>query len=82
MGLTDRRKTPNTLVDSRKTWKNLTVSRKQGKKGVNRKRNCSLDLLMVALLISRLLDSVRTLSQAPFSFDLDLDSISAALPGN
>ena len=37
---------------------------------------------MVALLISQLLDSVRTLSQAPFSFDLDLDSISAALPGN
>ena len=32
MGLTDRRKTAYTLVDSRKNWKILTVSRKQVKK--------------------------------------------------
>ena len=32
MGLTDRRKTAIYLVDSRKNWKILTVSRKQGKK--------------------------------------------------
>ena len=32
MGLTDRRKTAKNLVDSRKNWKILTVSRKQGKK--------------------------------------------------
>ena len=32
MGLNDRRKTAKTLVDSRKNWKFLTVSRKQGKK--------------------------------------------------
>ena len=32
MGLTDRRKTPKNLVDSRKNWKILTVSRKEGKK--------------------------------------------------
>ena len=32
MGLTDRRKTARNLVDSRKNWKTLTVSRKEGKK--------------------------------------------------
>ena len=32
MGLTDRRKTVKNLVDSRKNWKILTVSRKWGKK--------------------------------------------------
>ena len=32
MGLTDRRKTAKNLVDSRKNWKILTVSRKKGKK--------------------------------------------------
>ena len=32
MGLTDRRKTAINLVDSRKNWKILTVSRKWGKK--------------------------------------------------
>ena len=32
MGLTDRRKTAKNLADSRKNWKILTVSRKQGKK--------------------------------------------------
>ena len=32
MGLTDRRKTAKNLVDSRKHWKILTVSRKWGKK--------------------------------------------------
>ena len=32
MGLTDRRKTAKNLVDSRKNWKIITVSRKQGKK--------------------------------------------------
>ena len=32
MGLTDRHKTAKNLVDSRKNWKILTVSRKQGKK--------------------------------------------------
>ena len=32
MGLTDRRKTAKTLVDSRKNRKILTVSRKKGKK--------------------------------------------------
>ena len=32
MGLTDRRKTAKNLVDSRKNWKILTVSRKWGKK--------------------------------------------------
>ena len=31
-GLTDRRKTAKNLVDSRKNWKILTVSRKWGKK--------------------------------------------------
>ena len=31
MGLTDRRKTAKTLVDSRKNWKFLTVSRKYSK---------------------------------------------------
>ena len=30
MGLTDRRKTAQNLVDSRKNWKTLTVSRKSG----------------------------------------------------
>ena len=40
MGLTDRRKTTKNLVDSRKNWKILTVSRKKGKKKVNRKRKC------------------------------------------
>ena len=42
---------------------------------------------MVALfnsgyLFSGYFDSVRTLGQAPFSCDLDLNSISAALSGN
>ena len=42
---------------------------------------------MVALfnsgyLFSGYFDSVRTLGQAPFSCDLDLDSISAALSGD
>ena len=32
MGLTDRRKTAKHLVDSRKNWKILTVSRKQSKR--------------------------------------------------
>ena len=32
MELTDRRKTAKNLVDSRKNWKILTVSLKQGKK--------------------------------------------------
>ena len=32
MGLTDRRKTTQNLVDSRKNWNILTVSRKLGKK--------------------------------------------------
>ena len=32
MGSTDRRKTPKNLVDSRKNWKILTFSRKEGKK--------------------------------------------------
>ena len=32
MGLTDRRKTAQNLVDSCKNWKILTVSRKYGKK--------------------------------------------------
>ena len=32
MRLTDRRKTAKSLVDSRKNWKILTVSRKSGKK--------------------------------------------------
>ena len=32
MGLTDGRKTAKNLVDSRKNWKILTVSRKQGKR--------------------------------------------------
>ena len=32
MGLTGRRKTAKNLVDSRKDWKILTVSRKYGKK--------------------------------------------------
>ena len=32
MGLTDRRKTDHNLVDSRKNWKILTVSREKGKK--------------------------------------------------
>ena len=32
MGLTDRRKTAKNLVDSRKNWKILTVSRKWSKK--------------------------------------------------
>ena len=32
MGLTDRRKTAKNLVDSRKNWKILTVSRKQSKR--------------------------------------------------
>ena len=32
MGLTDRRKTPTDLVDSRKIWKILTVCCKLGKK--------------------------------------------------
>ena len=63
MGLTDRRKTAKNVVESRKNWKILTDSRKYGKKKVNRKRNCSLDLLllrkvlnslMVAFFISRL----------------------------
>ena len=31
MGLSDRRKTAKNLVDSRKNWKFLTVSRKYGK---------------------------------------------------
>ena len=46
MGLTDGRKTDKNLVDSRKNWKILTISRKKSKKRVNRKRNCSLDLLL------------------------------------
>ena len=63
MGLTDRRKTAKNVVESRKNGKILTDSRKYGKKKVNRKRNCSLDLLllrkvlnslMVAFFISRL----------------------------
>ena len=45
MGLTDRRKTAKNLVDSHKNWKIFTVSRKWSKKGVNRKRNFSLDSL-------------------------------------
>ena len=32
MGLTDRRKTAKSLVDSRKNWNILTVLRKKGKK--------------------------------------------------
>ena len=32
MGLTDRRKTAQNLVDSRKNWEILTFSRKYGKK--------------------------------------------------
>ena len=32
MGLTDRCKTAKSLVDSRKNWKILAVSRKKGKK--------------------------------------------------
>ena len=32
MGLTDRRKTTKNLVDSRKSWKILTVNRKWGNK--------------------------------------------------
>ena len=32
MGLTDRRKTAQNLVDSRKNWKILTFSRKYDKK--------------------------------------------------
>ena len=32
IGLTDKRKTAKNLVDSRKNWKILTVSRKQGEK--------------------------------------------------
>ena len=32
MGLADRRKTTQNLVDSRKNWNILTVSRKLGKK--------------------------------------------------
>ena len=59
MGLTDRRKTAKNLVDNRKNWKVLTVSRKQGKERVNGERNCSLDLLMAALFISLLLTWLR-----------------------
>ena len=93
MGLTDRRKTAKNLVDSRKNWKNLTVNRKEGKKSlrVNRKRNCSLDLLtlrkvlnspMVAFFISRYgyFDSVK--AKRLLGVDLDLGSFSAVLSGN
>ena len=38
MGLTDRRKTAKNLVDSRKNWKILTVSRKWSKKELTVKK--------------------------------------------
>ena len=41
MGLTDRRKTAKNLVDSRKNWKILTVSRKYSKKQVTVKETVS-----------------------------------------
>ena len=39
MGLTGRRKTANNLVDSRKNWHILTVSRKYGKQELTVKEN-------------------------------------------
>ena len=52
MGLTDRRKTAKNLADSRKNWKILTVSRKQGKKELTVRK--VLNSIMVAFFISRL----------------------------
>ena len=46
MGLTDRRKTAKNLADSRKNWKILTV---------NRKRKCSLDLLLLMKVLNSLM---------------------------
>ena len=41
MGSTDRRKTVKNLVDSRKNWQILTVSRKWGKKKLTVKETIS-----------------------------------------
>ena len=67
------------LVDSRKNWQILTVSRKYGKQELTVKEIFHYGM---RFLFPRYCDNVRTLRQAPVSCDLDLGSISAALSGN
>ena len=59
MGLTHRRKTAKTLVDSRKNWPFLTVSRKYGgKQELTVKEFFSLDLLILREVLHSLTECV------------------------
>ena len=51
MGLTDRRKTAKNLVDNRKNWKISTFAVNRVKR-VNRKRNFSLDFLVLRKVLN------------------------------